>query len=133
MDDAADLLFAYGTLGPSACPRGDWVEDAVRGRLYDLGAYPILVDWDDPSAGWVEGHVRPVDRSELIDALDPYEGVDEGLFQRLVLTTRAGLRAWVYVYPRPRPQYARGPLVRWDTSGPTPHLSRNNDDEPGSS
>jgi hypothetical protein len=43
--------------------------------------------------------------------------VDEGLFQRVVVTTRGRRQAWVYVYPHPRPKYARGPLTRWD--GPT--------------
>ena len=119
-----DLLFAYGTLGPAgsggAVP-GGWQADAVRGRLFDLGRYPALTDLDDPAAGWVEGHVRPVERGELESRLDPYEGVDEGLYRRRAATTRAGRRAWVYVYGRPLPQYARGPLTRWE--GPRPVLN----------
>src|SRR4051812_17317840 len=101
-----ELLFAYGTLGPpgpEAMAHGGWVADAVRGRLYDLGPYPALVDTEDPDADWVEGHVRPVSRRELDDFLDPYEGVDEGLFRRVAVTTRAGRRAWVYVFARPMP------------------------------
>ena len=92
-DVPPDLLFAYGTLGPAdpeAAARGGWVADAVRGRLFDLGPYPALVDADDPAAGWVEGHVRPVDRRELEGRLDRYEGVDEGLYRRVLVTTRAG-------------------------------------------
>jgi gamma-glutamylcyclotransferase (GGCT)/AIG2-like uncharacterized protein YtfP len=112
-----DLLFAYGTLGPSGPEDGarrGWVADAVRGRLFDLGPYPALIDADDADAGWVEGHVRPVDRRELEGRLDAYEGVDEGLYRRAVATTRAGRRAWVYVFARPLPASARGPLSRWD-------------------
>jgi indolepyruvate decarboxylase len=112
----ADLLFAYGTLGPAGPDdeaRGGWEADAVRGRLYDLGPYPALVAWDDPGAGWVEGHVRPVDRRELEGPLDAYEGVEEGLFLRVLATTRGGREVWVYVYPHPLPQCARGPLERW--------------------
>src|SRR5262249_52965827 len=62
------FLFAYGTLMPadaSAAEREGWQPDAVRGRLFDLGPYPALVDIDDPGAGWVEGFVRPVDLREL--------------------------------------------------------------------
>jgi len=110
------LLFAYGTLGPvgiEEARRGGWMADAVRGRLFDLGPYPVLVDCDDPEAGWVEGHVRRVERAELEGWLDPYEGVEEGLFRRLATTTRAGRLAWIYVSPNEVPEGARGPLLRW--------------------
>jgi gamma-glutamylcyclotransferase (GGCT)/AIG2-like uncharacterized protein YtfP len=112
-----ELLFAYGTLGPrgrAAEDRAGWMEDAVRGRLFDLGPYPVLVDWDDPSVGWVEGHVRPVTQTELSERLDPYEGVAEGLYRRVALVTRAKRHVWVYVYPHPLPRDARGPLARWE-------------------
>ena len=109
-------LFAYGTLGPGH-PLGDsaagWCEDAVRGRLYDLGPYPALVDLDEPAAGRVEGYARPVVGCELTERLDPYEGVDEGLFRRVATTTRGGHRAWVYVYARRLPRNAWGPIKRW--------------------
>jgi gamma-glutamylcyclotransferase (GGCT)/AIG2-like uncharacterized protein YtfP len=114
------LLFAYGTLGPSClqgCSADGWVFDRVRGRLYDLGPYPALVDWDDPEAGWVEGHVRPVDCLELEQRLDAYEGVEEGLYRRVALMTAAGRWVWAYVYPQPRPPGSRGPLERWGCLG----------------
>ena len=72
------------------------------------------MDLGDPSAGWVEGFVRPVGEAELRDWLDPYEGVREGLYRRSIAETRAGRVAWVYVYDRPLPTESRGPLVRWD-------------------
>ncbi len=109
-----DLLFAYGTLGPSEGDPGEWSEDAIRGRLFDLGPHPLLVGWDDPSAGWVAGHVRPVDRAEMEGELDAYEGVAEDYFRRVRVEARSGRTVWVYVWPRPVPQYARGPLDRWD-------------------
>jgi gamma-glutamylcyclotransferase (GGCT)/AIG2-like uncharacterized protein YtfP len=112
-----ELLFAYGTLGPDdRAPGGldGWVADAVRGRLFDLGSYPVLVGWDDPGAGWVEGHVRPVSRAELGRVLDPYEGVDEGLFCRVALRTRSGRVAWTYVFPHRVPGGAIGPIPRWE-------------------
>jgi gamma-glutamylcyclotransferase (GGCT)/AIG2-like uncharacterized protein YtfP len=111
------LLFAYGTLGPpgpQAVEQGGWVADAVRGRLFDLGPYPALIDAGDPDAGWVEGHVRPVEGHELVGFLDPYEGVAEGLFRRVAVTTRAGRDAWVYVFAQAVPPSARGPLARWE-------------------
>ena len=115
--DFPRLLFAYGTLcpdGPEAEARGGWLADSVRGRLFGLGPYPGLVDLGDPSAEWVEGFVRPVEESELREWLDPYEGVPVGLYRRTIAETRAGRVAWVYVYARPLPTDARGPLVRWD-------------------
>jgi len=72
------LLFAYGTLAPETSDVASlegWMADAVRGRLYDLGAYPALVDHDDQDADWVEGYVRPVSLDQLTGSLDSYEGV----------------------------------------------------------
>jgi gamma-glutamylcyclotransferase (GGCT)/AIG2-like uncharacterized protein YtfP len=111
------LLFAYGTLapdGPDAAARGGWEPDMVRGRLYDLGPYPALVDLDDPSAGWVEGYVRAVDPAALAGPLDAYEGVADGPYRRMPTTTRAGRQVWVYVHGGPLPPGARGPIARWE-------------------
>lgn len=92
----------------------DWTGDAVRGRLYDLGPYPILVDPGHAAAPWVEGHVRTVTAAELEGPLDAYEGVADELFRRVVVPTRAGRQVWVYVYAGPVPPGARGPLTRRD-------------------
>ena len=109
-------LFVYGTLGPAnredAVQRG-FEPDAVRGRLYDLGPYPALVGLEEPDAPWVSGHVRPVTETELQTVLDPYEGVDECLFQRVRCTTQSGRLVWVYVYARPVPEWARRLLDPW--------------------
>ena len=114
-------LFVYGTLKPRNevdAARQGFEADAVRGTLYDLGPFPGLFDCGDPSAGWVEGFVRPVDADELTQRLDPYEGVDEGMFARVRTTTREGLLAWVYVFARPLPKEAVGPLDSWTPSRP---------------
>jgi gamma-glutamylcyclotransferase (GGCT)/AIG2-like uncharacterized protein YtfP len=111
------LFFAYGTLMPAEPERAalaGWSADAVRGRLFDLEAYPALVDLDDPAAGWVEGYVRATDEAELAGPLDDWEEVESGLYRRQHTTTRSGRRAWVYVYSRPLPAHARGPLSRWE-------------------
>jgi gamma-glutamylcyclotransferase (GGCT)/AIG2-like uncharacterized protein YtfP len=113
------LLFTYGTLAPEspvAALRDGWLADAVRGRLYDLGPYPALVDHDDPAAGWVEGFVRTVSLDRLKGCLDSYEGVCEGLYRRVLAPSRGGRQVWVYVYARPLPPEAVGPLFRWDSS-----------------
>lgn len=110
------LLFAYGTLMPldfQSAAQDGWSGDAVRGRLYDLGDYPVLVDLVDPTAGWVEGFVRAVDRAELEGPLDTFEQVDEGYYRRVEALTRNQRRVWVYVYARPVPTDAIGPLIRW--------------------
>jgi len=113
------LLFAYGTLAPETpdvASQEGWMADAVRGRLYDLGPYPALVDHDDQDAGWVEGYIRPVSLDQLTGSLDSYEGVGDGLYRRVEATTREGRQVWVYVYARPVPPSAIGPLPRWNST-----------------
>jgi gamma-glutamylcyclotransferase (GGCT)/AIG2-like uncharacterized protein YtfP len=121
-----DLLFAYGTLIPLEEERRasqGWLPDAVRGRLFDLGSYPGLIDLDEPDAGWVPGYVRSVERDELEGPLDRYEGVHIGLYRRVRTTTRDNRRVWVYVYGRPLPADARGPLGRWQPPAGAPTSS----------
>jgi len=113
------LLFAYGTLAPETpdvASQEGWMADAVRGRLYDLGTYPALVDHGDQDADWVEGYVLPVSLDQLTGSLDSYEGVGEGLYRRVEATTRGGRQVWVYVYARPVPPTAIGPLPRWNST-----------------
>jgi indolepyruvate decarboxylase len=109
------LLFAYGTLMPTDPEKGfqqGWRPDAVRGRLYDLGPYPALIDLDDPTAGWVDGFVGPVEPADL-ERHDRWEEVGSGLYRRVETMTRNHVPVWVYVYTRPIPADARGPLTRW--------------------
>ena len=114
--DRTDRVFVYGTLLPEPSDTDDraWVEDAVRGRLYDLGPYPGLVDLDDPTAGWISGCVRAVSPELLNGLLDEYEGVSEGLFARTRTVTRNGASVWIYVYNRPLDREARGFLESWE-------------------
>lgn len=108
-------LFAYGTLMPvdvETMTREGWSADAVRGRLFDLGTYPGLIDLDASGVGWVEGYVRSVEPLEL-EAFDRWEDVGLGTYRRVETTTRGGVRVWVYVYARQVPPEARGPLPRW--------------------
>jgi gamma-glutamylcyclotransferase (GGCT)/AIG2-like uncharacterized protein YtfP len=119
MTEVNSLLFAYGTLMPTDPDGGasqGWRPDAVRGRLYDLGPYPALIDWDDPTADWVLGYVKTVEPAEL-EAHDRYEDVESGPYRRALTTTRNNERVWVYVYERPLPANARGPFDRWRERG----------------
>lgn len=114
----SERLFVYGTLRPELTPAGLRQGMAglvrlgaarVRGRLYDLGAYPGAVP--DPASGaWILGEVieLPAGPAQLA-ALDRYEGFEpahpqESLFvRRRVRALRSGassLRCWSYVYNR---------------------------------
>ena len=73
----------------------------------------MLVELDDPSAGWVEGYVRSTTLEELEGPLDRYEEVGSGLFRRVETTTRDNRRVWIYLYSRPVPSDAVGPIERW--------------------
>ncbi|MGE3822552.1 MAG: gamma-glutamylcyclotransferase [Isosphaeraceae bacterium] len=110
-------LFVYGTLAPASpeeARRRGASADAVRGRLFDLGPYPALVDLDDPTADWVAGHVFRVDEAALAGPLDDYEGVKRGPYRRERTTSRSGRTVWVYIFAGPLPATARGPILRWE-------------------
>lgn len=123
-------LFVYGTLMSTARgalglgPRGrlDLAGRVVgaasmSGQLYDLGAYPGLVEAALPRAqrgdpGRVSGEIRELDDPEAVFRwLDRYEGIQAGNslngdYQRVVREAildegseaRQVLPAWVYVY-----------------------------------
>jgi gamma-glutamylcyclotransferase (GGCT)/AIG2-like uncharacterized protein YtfP len=114
-----ERIFLYGTLRPGHAPRE--IADAVsrlrriaagtvRGRLYDLGAYPGLVL--DEQAAEVRGEVFGVPDEETLRQMDGYEGylpsdVAGSLFVRV--KTAVALEGgetepcWVYVYNRAVP------------------------------
>jgi gamma-glutamylcyclotransferase (GGCT)/AIG2-like uncharacterized protein YtfP len=124
------LLFAYGTLSPAdpeAAARLGWTSDMIRGRLFDLGPYPTVADLNDPEADWVAGSVRALEPGELA-RLDEYEGVAEGFYRRESTITQAGREVWVYLYAKPLPPEARGPIDRWD--GPRVDFARSRPDDP---
>jgi gamma-glutamylcyclotransferase (GGCT)/AIG2-like uncharacterized protein YtfP len=113
------MIFAYGTLmprDPESAAREGWEPDAVRGRLYDLGPFPALVDLDDPESGWVDGYLRRDVPAEMVQRLDAYEGIDRGPYRRVRTITRNNNLVWVYVHDQPLPPDARGPLTCWDGS-----------------
>ena len=106
------LLFAYGTLKDpiqlaavigAAAPWRILGAGAVRGVLYDAGAYPALQRSDSPTVV-VAGVLLEIDDDAALARLDAYEGVDSGLYVREPAEVRMddGRRqtAWLYVYNR---------------------------------
>ncbi|WP_262504120.1 gamma-glutamylcyclotransferase [Sphingosinithalassobacter sp. CS137] len=76
--------------------RIDW----IRGRLFDLGAYPAA-RLDRP--GWIRGEVfqarEPALRAE-VDAVEDYcpDAPERSEYVRRRVTTRSGLSVWAYAY-----------------------------------
>ncbi len=111
------LLFVYGTLRPFAdVPMARWLASVAehlgpartRGRLYDLGPYPALVDAVRRDE-WVVGNLyrlkRPV---TALRTLDDYEGGPNGRgepeYERVERIVELGqferTTAWLYLYRR---------------------------------
>ncbi len=111
-----DLLFIYGSLLPGlepaemrrVCHELQPVAAAtIRGKLYDLGAYPGAVL--DPTAV-IQGCIVRVGSADVWKALDNYEACPspdspDGLFRRVrttaTLATGESIDCWTYVYNRP--------------------------------
>ncbi len=113
-------LFVYGTLLGGA-PQGALLagrhraKASVRGTLYALPAgYPALVLRGE---GEVHGELIEGLDARLMALLDQYEGVAEGLYQRVQLDVDVGLhreRAWAYVMRAPERRGGREiPDGRW--------------------
>ena len=94
-------------------PNSHFVADAsVRGRLYDLGAYPGLLLND--SSSLVIGEVYEVD-DEILQELDDYEASSNYL--RKEVETTAGNQSqtcWIYVPEHDAQYYSDRTLI---TSG----------------
>ena len=104
----SERLFVYGTLladGPQAGLLGDHPRRPARvaGRLYRLPAgYPALEIGDQ---GEVHGELVTGLHERLLRVLDHFEGVGEGLFDRVLVrvVTADGTRpAWTYAMQAPR-------------------------------
>ncbi len=114
-------LFVYGTLrsdGPMARLVGSGARRraTVRGRLWQMPAgYPAL---ELGGTDLVYGELTPPIDPARLAALDAFEGVDEGLYVRRLLSADGGdgrmILAWAWVMPDPRRHGAR-PLKggRW--------------------
>lgn len=113
-------LFVYGTLlegGPAAALVGPAPRRpaTVRGTLYQLPAgYPALALRGN---GLVHGELVELADPAVLRVLDHYEGVDDGLYQRVEVEAVVGLRrvpAWAWVQDDPRLRGGRPlPSGRW--------------------
>lgn len=104
-------MFVYGTLLPDQSnwhviepfALGSGVPDTVRGRLYDTGlgwpAATFAARTGDRRAPRIAGRVLDL-RPEVLDhalaVLDEFEGIHEGAYVRIVVTTDSGVTAWAY-------------------------------------
>lgn len=116
----ADGLFVYGTLREGGAhrrwllrtqPEG-WTRAWSPGRLFHLPeGHPALVPGPRPGAappgnGWVAGefvgYEDPLDLARALEDLDPLEGVEEGLYSRVIVPVllEGGqlYQAWAYVF-----------------------------------
>ena len=100
-------LFVYGTLMSGEAQAGllgdaSRAQAHTRGTLWDLPAgYPALSHGDDR----VEGELVVLPIPGMLAVLDRYEGVDDGLYERVLIDVMVELRrhrAWAYVMTDPR-------------------------------
>ncbi len=112
-------VFVYGTLLPG---EERWPLIAahvvaarpanVRGALFDTGAgYPCaLFDRDGTIPGAVL-ELRPAEVDAVLAMLDEVEGVELGLYERVVVTTDANEPAWSYAWAQDLDGLVR--ILRW--------------------
>ena len=118
-------VFVYGTLQPGQprwpllAPFGIQIGSlaCARGELFDTGyGWPAAV-FDAGAATEVPGVVVAI-RAELLEealvALDEVEGVDGGLFQRVVIDVD-GRSCWAYHWPESTEAFRR--IERWPRGG----------------
>jgi gamma-glutamylcyclotransferase (GGCT)/AIG2-like uncharacterized protein YtfP len=112
-------VFVYGTLMPGE-ERWPFIEEhvvaarqaTVAGQLFDTGrGYPCAL-FDRP--GTIPGAVIELDPArvdELLMLLDEIEGVEIGLYERVVVTTDANEPVWSYAWRDVLDGLVR--IVRW--------------------
>lgn len=103
-----DRLVVYGTLLDSKL-RGELGVDAhmdpvgsclIEGQMYDIGSFPGVVEGE----GTVRGELYAVERPEVFDRLDQYEGYHPDLprasrfVRKIVPLIEPDGTAWVYFY-----------------------------------
>ncbi len=104
--DGPAAVFVYGTLMPGRL-RWPLLElqatghrpAAVRGRLFDTGQGWPAAQFDLDAATTVPGvlvELRSEWLDELLTELDLVEGVDTGHYERVLVTTTDGDRAWAW-------------------------------------
>ena len=116
-------VFVYGTLLAGASHGGMLAgfpryAARVRGHLFDLPeGYPamVLAEGED----WTYGELVEGVPDRIVELVDTYEGVEQGLFQRVPVEAWLGLRpvaAWSWVMDGARRRGVRVPSGRWRRS-----------------
>jgi len=138
-DDACrpdiEHLFLYGTLMRGGAAHASFslherlahVADAsVRGRLYDLGGYPGLVDGDGRVKGEVHRILDPAVLAELdrYEACDPLHEETSEYVRRAIALPALGIEAWVYLYRGPLDRAVPLATSRWRTRTPADRDAR---------
>jgi gamma-glutamylcyclotransferase (GGCT)/AIG2-like uncharacterized protein YtfP len=107
-----DYLFVYGTLlshfnNAALRPIADWMQyegrGKLKGKIFDLGAYPALITSAN-EGDHVQGEVyKLASTQKVFAALDEYEG-EEYRREMHVVQFKSGktVGCWVYVY-QPEP------------------------------
>lgn len=106
---SVDRLFVYGTLKPGHSrwpvlapfvdPAEPVIDDEVDGRLWATPwGWPALTNGRGTAHG-VLVTLRAESVPDALARLDEIEGVDSGLFERVMTTTRTGAMTWVYMWP----------------------------------
>src|SRR4051794_40498902 len=105
------MLFVYGTLRSQydnryarlLRSRAELVGPAtVSGSIFRVRHYPV---WKPDPEGEVHGELyRLINPDTTLKVLDEYEGED---FERVMITTRGALDAWIYRYRKEPPVYSR--------------------------
>jgi gamma-glutamylcyclotransferase (GGCT)/AIG2-like uncharacterized protein YtfP len=106
-------VFVYGTLMPGGVAWGmlepfaeSFSPDAVTGVLVDTGAgYPGLLERFGPhpprAVPGVSVRLAAATAGRALIALDRYEDVDAGLYERVGRRLASGREAWVYLWTGP--------------------------------
>jgi gamma-glutamylcyclotransferase (GGCT)/AIG2-like uncharacterized protein YtfP len=99
-------LFVYGTLRPGDC-RWHILEpfvdvgrpDTVGGHVFDTGLdYPAAVFGGEGTIVGTTFVLTAATADEALEVLDEVEGVVEGEYRRVGVTTGGGIDAWAYEY-----------------------------------
>ncbi len=83
--------------------------DRIRGSLFDIGPFPLYFP---RGTSKISGEVVEV-KSEILQLLDKYKGVSEGICTREKIVTEKGYEAWIYQLERSYIQEAMGPTGKW--------------------
>ena len=130
----SDYLFVYGTLcqftrskaHENLCHGAQFISEAfIYGRLYEIAAYPGVLQTDQ-YLETVHGELyRLTNTKEILEALDEYEECSAN-FERpheysrelidVYISAGESLTAWCYLLNEPKPHYIRIPSGRYQNS-----------------